>query len=253
MKKVFSLIMISAALSGILYFLWIKVDYPVEDYFPINENNQYSYNYRVDDIETTVTMDVDGVRQTAGAKQFSFSWKGKYNDRIQTFALSPKGLFLVKNQHLRGEFPMKSTRILSPPLLMIPARLKRNILISSFQAIYDDRGNFRYDEKIEGDVSFLGPEDIDVPAGRFKCLHFCIRHNYRDGSGNSTQMHTYNIWISRNAGIVKFIHTFAPFVHMEYIKPEEKHLMNRYNTSIYEVYELREAMVNGIKVRNNAQ
>jgi len=99
-------------------------------------------------------------------------------------------------------------------------------------------------EEIEVLVSFVGKEDVNVEAGKFKCLHFFSRHNYKDALDNSIYMHTYDFWIAKGIGIIKMIHTFVPFQHIEYFKPEERPF-SRYSTIFSGVFELKDAFING--------
>lgn len=250
MKKVSSWILIVVIFIfsiSLLYFLKSKNTYPISKYFPLNENDKYIYMHHEGIEDGIVTITVKNVNKVDKGKQFDFLWQGKYNDRIQTLILTSEGIIFHKNKHLAGEIPLKVIRTFSPPLLMIPSELKKKISLSTVQSIYDFEGNLLEKEKIEADISFVGSEDVSVEAGKFKCLYFFIRHNYKDALGNSKNMHTYNFWIAPNIGIVKFIHTFIPFVHMEYIRPEEKDIMNRYSSSFVAVYELKKAII-GTKI-----
>ena len=231
-------------LVGFLCLLKIETKtYPISEYFPLNENDKYTYVHHEGIEEGIVTIIVKNVKQLKNTKQFNYLWQGKYNDRLQTFRLTSKGMILCDNKHLAGEIPMKVVRTFSPPLLMIPSRLKRNISLSAIQLIYDYEENLIDKEKIEAEISFIGTEHVTVEAGAFKCLHFFVRHNYRDTSGNTRHMHTYNFWIAHKIGIVKFIHTFIPFLYVEHIKPEQKTIMNRYARPFIATFELKRAVI----------
>ncbi len=243
MKKIGVALIIAAILS--FYFIGGNKAYPIFKYFPLNENDTYIYEHR-EGIETdTVKIIVGDVKQTSAGKQFTFLWKGKYNDRKQLNMLTSKGIIFYKNEHLVGEVPLKVIRILEPPLLMIPSKLKKSIFISTIQNIYDVNGKYIDKEKIDAEINFVGIEDISTGAGNFKCIHFFIKHNYKDSSGKSIHMHTYNFWIAPDIGIVKLIHTFTPFLYSNFFKPEDKTIMNRYSESFAAYFELKKAVING--------
>lgn len=236
------------SLMGIVYFLRPVKTYPISTYFPLNEDDKYTYIHYEGIEKGIVTKTVKNVRQRMGKKKFSFYWQGKYNDRVQTFLLTSQGMLLYMNKHLVGKVPLKVIRKYSPPLLMIPSQLKKNIFLSTIQSIYDYEGNIIDREKIEANISFVGAEDIIVEAGKFRCLHFFIRHNYKDHSGNSKHMHTYDFWIAPGAGVVKEVHTFIPFLYIKYISSEQKTINNRYSGSFVEVLELKKAIVGGKEI-----
>lgn len=227
-----------------LYLLTTRA-YSSPEYFPLNENDIYTYQHHEGIEKGIVTIAVKNVRQIDSGKQFNFLWQGKYNERIQTFQSTPRGIVFYENRHLAGEPPLKVIRTFKPPLLMIPSQLKKNIFVSTIQTVYDYGGNLIDKENIEAEISFAGEEDVTVGAGEFRCLHFFIRHNYRDASGNSKHMHTYNFWIAPGVGIVKFIHAFIPFLYVKYINPADKTIMNRYSSSFVERFELVKAVIGG--------
>lgn len=252
MRRVFrfSLILISI-IFVISVCCWVFLrfqEYPISEYFPLHENDKYIYTHQEGIEQGIVTISVKEIKQIGKTKEFSWLWQGKYNDRLQMLKLTPKGIVLCKNIHLAGEVPMKVTRILSPPILMIPAQLGKNILFNSLQSIYTNEGKFLEAEKIEADISFVGNEEVSVEAGKFRCIHFFVRHNYKDAVGNSKQMHTYNFWITKGVGIVKFIHTFTPFLCVKKIKPEEKTIMNRYDGGFKAFFELKRTIIGGKEI-----
>ena len=134
---------------------------------------------------------------------------------------------------------------------MIPAQLKRSITTSAVQSIHSLDGKLIGEEYITANIHFIGVEDVSVEAGRFACLHFSITHNYKDSSQRSIQKHTYEFWIAQGIGIVKFIHTFVPFIYIRHIGPEEKNIMNRYGDSFEEIFELKEARIKGKIIGGN--
>lgn len=246
MKKIFSLLIfvILAASISFWYFSVSQRKYSLSGYFPLNENDKYIYTHREGAEEGVLSITVKNVKKTAKGKQFDFLWEGKYNDRLQTLLLTSRGIELCKNVHLVGQVPMKVIRIATPPLLMIPSNLKRNNVSFSMQPAYTYEGKLLYTEKVEVEISFVGIEEVTVEAGKFKCIHFFARHNYKDEVGNSKHMHTYDFWIAPNVGFVKFVHTFVPFMYIRYIKPNEKTIMNRYHCFFVEVIlELKKAII----------
>jgi hypothetical protein len=222
--------------------------YKISEYFPLNENDKYIYNNLEGAEEGIVTITVKNIKESGKEKQFDWLWEGKYNDRLQTHKVTFRGIVFCKNKHLAGEVPMRVVRVLSPPILMFPSRLERNIRLSSVQSIYTYEGKFLDGERIEADISFVGFEDVAVEAGKFKCIHFFVRHNYKDSEGRSKHMHTYNFWIAKGVGIVKYIHTFTPFLYIRKIKPEEKTIMNRYGEGFIAFFELKKAIIGGKSV-----
>ncbi|MBZ9577939.1 hypothetical protein KJA13_02785 [Patescibacteria group bacterium] len=233
----------------------MKVKSPsfASDFFPLNENDQYIYAHREGSVEGIVTITVKNVKQVAEGRQFNFLWQGEYNDRIQTNILSSKGILFCMNKHLVGEVPLKVIREFSPPLLMIPSELGKNISSSAIQSIYDYEGNLIDKERIEANISFVGFEDIAVEAGKFKCIHFFVRHNYRDAAENSKKMHIYNFWLAPGLGFVKFMHTFIPLQNLRYIRAGEKTIMNRYCGPFTEVFKLKKAVIAGKTWESDAE
>jgi len=63
--------------------------------------------------------------------------------------------------------------------------------------------------------------------------------------GDMVDMHIYNFWIAPNVGIVKFIHTFIQFKYIQYLAPEAVNLMNRYNGTFVEIFDLKKAIIDG--------
>lgn len=212
-------------------------------YFPLNEGDRYIYRHREGPEEGIVTITVKNVKQLNSSKQFDFLFQGKYNDRIQTYRLTRTGLLFYRNKHLVGEVPMKVIREFFPPLLMLPYQLKKNIAFNAIEDVYDYDGKLIDKEKIEGGVSFVGFEEVNVEAGKFRCLHFFVRLNYEDYSGNSKHMHAYNFWVTPGLGYVKVSHAFVPFLYITYIKPEDKNIMNRYSEPFVETFELKAATI----------
>ncbi|MCK9603503.1 MAG: hypothetical protein M0R66_04010 [Candidatus Omnitrophica bacterium] len=247
MKKRFSILIfvILAASVGFWYFSMSQKKYSLSEYFPLNENDKYTYNHHEGGEERIVTITVKDVQKTNEGKQFNFLWEGKYNDRIQALSLSARGIFLRRNEHLVGEFPMRSIRTCVPPMVMIPPKLENITLAPINYWTYDLKGDLREKEKIEESISFAGFEDVNVEAGKFKCIHFFERHNYKDELNNSKHMHIYDFWIAPNVGIVKFVHAFIPFMYMRYISPDKKTIMNRYSGFFVEIFELKKADIGG--------
>jgi len=250
MKKLFNsritIIIFILLIIGFFYplFLKLKNSYSINEYFPLNEGDKYIYSHHEGAERDVVTITVKNVRQTDEGKQFSLLFQGKYNDRIQTWILTSEGMKLCRNKHLVGKVPLKTIREFLPPLLMIPSRLKKSIFLSTIQSIFDYKGNLIEKENIEAEISFVGIEDVVVEAGEFKCIHFFIKNIYKNETGKSKLMHIYNFWIAPGVGYVKTIHAFVPFVYAEYVSPQKKDIMNRYNSSFVEVLELKEAVAN---------
>jgi len=134
---------------------------------------------------------------------------------------------------------------------MIPSRLNRCRDIYTAQLIYDLDARLIGREDINANICFVGIENVSVGAGNFSCLHFRAIHNYKDSFQNSIQMHTYNFWVAHGVGIVKFIHTFVPFIYIEYIPPGQKNIMNRYSGSFVERFELKEALIKDKIIKKN--
>ncbi len=219
-------------------------------YFPLNENDKYVYSHQEGAENDLMTITVQNVRKIDQITRFEFIWSGKYNDRIQELVSAENGIMLCVNKHLIGEVPLKTVRRLLSPLMMLPYRLSRKTVFStSVMETNDYNGNFVERDNITDEVSFVGKEEVLVEAGKFKCYHFFVRHNYKDDSGNSRQMHTYNFWVAPGVGIVKFIHIFVPFHQVKYVSPEEKNIMNRYSNPFVSLYELKEAFIAGKKLR----
>lgn len=232
-----------------IYFLKIRNVYIISQYFPLNENDKYTYIHHEGIERGITTITVKNIRKTIEGKQFDWLWEGKYNDRIQTHLLTSKGMIFCRNEHLVGGEPLRSVRICNPPLVMIPSQLKKNSSFFTLFLTYSLKGKLLNKENIEANISFIGKEDIKIKAGEFKCLHFFISHDYKDIlSGNSIHRHTYDLWIAPGVGIVKFIHTFVPFIYVRYFRPEEKTIMNRYNSSFVEYFELKNAIIGGKKI-----
>lgn len=224
---------------------------PPLNYFPLNENDIYIFSLREGSEVNSITITVKNVKQMGKTKEFEFLWSGKYNDRAQLFRSTPDGIVFLENKHLVGEPPLKSIRTHSPPLMMIPYRLKRNVLLSSVLSTRDYKGHLLEQHKIEAEIAFLGLEEVSVEAGRIKCHHFFVHHNYKDMKGKSQFMHTYNFWVAPGIGFVKFIHTFIPFHQTNYINPADKNIMNRYENPFVSLYELKEAIIGGKKIGNS--
>jgi hypothetical protein len=243
MKKIGTALIIIAIIS--FYFISRNKTYPIFKYFPLNENDTYTYDHREDVESDTVKIIVEGVKQTSEGKRFTFLWKGKYNDRKQLNILTSRGIIFYQNEHLVGQAPLRVIRMMTPPLLMIPSELRKSIFTSTIQNIYDVNGKYIDKEKIEAEINFVGFEEVKTGAGNFKCIHFFIRHNYKDPSGKSIHMHTYNFWIARDIGIVKLIHTFTPFLYNNFFRPEDKTIMNRYGEPFTAYFELKKAVIGG--------
>ncbi len=246
MKKILfsvAIIIIYAVIVISWYFLSKQEKFPISKYFPLNENDTYIYNHRDGTAEELLTITVKNVKSLADGRQFDFLWQSKLCNRSQTLKLSPGGLELCEDRFLAGTVPMKSVRIPSPPLLMIPSILKKGISLSSIQPVYTFEGKLLYTEEVEEGLSFVGTEEITVEAGKFRCLHFFTRHNYKDESGNSKHAHTYDFWIAPGIGLVKFVHSFVPFMYLRYVGPGEKGVMNRYDYFFVEVLELKNAKI----------
>ena len=223
--------------------LMSKDAYSVFEYFPLDEDVEYVYRHLEGSESNIVTVSIKNVQQIESGKQFDLLFQGEYNDRIQTRMLTSQGVMFCRNKHLVGEVPLKVIREFSPALLLIPSKLKENISFSTIQSIFDYGGKLINKEKIEAEISFIGKEEITVEAGKFKCLHFLVRHIYKDEFGRSKLMHIYNFWIAPKTGHVKTIHTYIPFIHAKYIRPEEKNIMNRYSSPFVETLELKEIVV----------
>ncbi len=222
--------------------------YRISDYLPLNEGDVYLYAHHEGAESGDVTIRVANVEKRTEGKMFDLVWSGKYSDRVITNLLTDRGDFLVKNRHLVGEVPLKVIRKLNPPIVMIPGFFSKSFSMDTVSESRDYGGNLVEVEKIAMQTSFIGAEEIVVPAGKLKTLHFFVRHTYKDKDGNSKQMHTYDFWISSGVGIVKQIHTFTPFWYWNYIRPEDKTIMNRYSTSFVEVLELKNARIAGKQV-----
>ncbi len=231
-------------LFGIYFLAKWKDSYDIIKYFPLNEGDKYVYLYHEDAESDIVSITVQNVFDGNLGRQFDFLWRGKYHDRLMTNVRTPAGILFFQNQQLTGQVPHKVIRRFSPPLLMLPSQMNPNQFSFSVQSIYDYQGNLLDKEAVEAGITYLGKEMVQSAAGDFLCLHFFVRHTYRDLKGVSKHMHTYDFWIAQGVGFVKMVHTFIPFTHIEYRKPEEKTLMNRYRGSFVEVLELKEAMIN---------
>jgi hypothetical protein len=243
-------IVVTFLFSAIIFSTGDK-SYPISRYFPLNTNDKYIYDHYEGDERDIVSITVKNVKKAGREKSFQFFWQGRYNDRIQSLKLSPQGITFYSNRHLVGQPPLKVIRKLSPPLLMIPARLSRLMTTSAVQSIQGLNGKLIGKENIRANISFIGYEDIKVKAGNFRCIHFSVTHTYKDSSKNSIQMHTYNFWIAPGVGIVKFIHAFIPFIYVKYIPPGEKNIMNRYSGPFEAIFDLREALIKGKTIAND--
>lgn len=247
-KLILLIILLSTGITAAFYFANAN-RYRIHEYFPLNESDKYTYIHHEGAEAGEVTITIKNVIQRKSTKQFDFLWGGKYNDRVQTDMLvEGEGLKHCLNKHLVGKVPLKVVRRISPPLVMIPAQLKTNMRGFCEQDIFDYDGKLLAKETIEANVSFMGFEEVKTNAGNFNCLHFFVTHNYRDASGLSFQMHTYNFWIAKGVGLVKQIHTFIPLVFIDFIAPEDKTIMNRYNTSFCEIFELKKAVIAGKQI-----
>lgn len=252
MKKKLIFLLSFLCIGTIAIFYFTNADrYPIQEYFPLNENDKYTYIHHEGVEAGEVTITVKDVIRRKSAKQFDFFWGGKYNDRVQTHILvEGEGIKFCLNKHLVGKPPLKVVRRISPPLVMIPAKLGKNMRGFCGQDIFDYDGKLLARETIEANSSFMGAEEIKTEAGNFNCLHFFVTLNFRDASGLNFQMHTYNFWIAKGVGIVKEIHTFIPFIYYDFISPEDKTIMNRYNTSFCEILELKNAVIAGKQIGN---
>ena len=90
--------------------------YPISKYFPLNTNDKYIYDHYEGGERGDVSITVKNVKQLGKEKYFNFFWQGKYNDRIQSVKLSPRGIIFCNNRHLVGQIPLKVIRKLTPPL-----------------------------------------------------------------------------------------------------------------------------------------
>ncbi len=238
------LISVPLLISVIVYCASDEV-YPISGFFPLNTNDCYIYDHYEGVEKGVASITVKNVRKEGKEKFFNFFWQGNYNDRIQYLKLSAAGLILLSNRHLVGRAPLRVIRKFSPPLLMIPSRLNKCKSVYTAQLIYDWDAKLIGREDINANIRFVGTENVSVGAGSFRCLHFRSIHNYTDSSKNSIQMHTYDFWLAYGVGVVKFIHTFVPFIYIEHIPLEQKNIMNRYSDSFAEVFELKEASIKG--------
>lgn len=68
---------------------------------------------------------------------------------------------------------------------------------------------------------------------------FFLRLNYKDKEENIKYMHSYNVWVARNIGLIEFLHTFDHFYRRRFIEPKDKTIMNRYDNSFFALYELK--------------
>ena len=246
-KKLLTLILV-VLLATCIYVFSTKTNNTLKPYFPLNENDQYVYQHEEGPESSIVTITVKNVKHISDGTEFDFLFQGQYNDRIQTSRLTAKGLLFCRNKHLVGQVPMKVIREFSPPILLLPYKLEKSIAFESSENVYDYDGKLIDKEKIEAIVSFVGFEEVNVEAGRFKCRHFFVKLNYEDQLGNSTRMHAYNFWVVPGLGYVKVVHTYTPFAsfaYFNYIKPEDKTIMNRYNSPFTELLELKKAVIAG--------
>lgn len=252
MKKKFIFLLSILCIGAIATFYFMDTGcYPIQEYFPLNENDKYIYIHHEGVEVGEVTITVKNVIRKKRTKQFDFFWGGKYNDRVQTHMLvQGEGIKFCLNKHLVGKPPLKVVRRISPPLVMIPAKLGKKMPGFCEQDIFDYDGRFLAKETIEASSSFMGTEEVKAEAGSFNCLHFFVTLNFRDASGLNFQMHTYNFWIAKGVGIVKEIHTFVPFIYYDSYAPKDKTIMNRYNMAFCEILELKNAVIAGKQIGN---
>ncbi len=244
LKKMLVLISVILLAIFVCYFRPIMIN-ALQPYFPLNENDQYIFQHNEGPESDIVTITVKNVRHKISGTEFDFLFKGQYNDRVQASKLTARGLLFCKNKHLVGQVPLKVIREFSPPILLLPYSLAKNISFNSAECIYDYDGKLIGKEKIEAIASFVGFEEVEVGAGKFKCRHFFVKLNYEDKFGNSARMHAYNFWVVPGLGYVKVIHTYTPFTYFTYLKPEDKTIMNRYNSPFTELFELKKAVIAG--------
>lgn len=247
--KLIDFIIIGIIIIGVGYLLIGLYSRPMVSYFPLNGNDKYVYSHQEGPEDMLLTITVKNVKQISNRiKQFEFLWSGKYNDRIQIFRESPDGISLCENKHLVGEPPLKTIRTLSSPLIMLPYAFRNSKFANTTMSTFDNQGNLVEWDKIESEISFVGHEEVTVEAGKFKCSHFFVRHDYKDKNGNSRQMHTYNFWVAPGLGFIKFMHIFVPFRKTNYVEPAQKNIMNRYSNPFVSLYELKEATISGKKI-----
>jgi len=248
MKKISLVILIVILALSTFFFGGLKNGerrFDIFAFFPLETGDKYIYDHSEGGERDTVSVTVKNVQSRRGEKTFNFFWQGKYNDRIQSLKLSKEGLIILANRHLVGQVPLKVIRTFLPPVVMIPSCTKRFMKFRTVQPIYDLDGKLIERENISGEICFVGVEHVNLPAGDFRCLHFFSRHNYKDRKRNSIHMHTYNFWVAPGIGIVKAIHSFVPFVYINYIGPGQKTIMNRYSGFFFEVMELKKAYIGG--------
>jgi len=247
--KVVFLVIVLLVCAGYWYLVQ-KNTYSISEYLPLHENDVSVYLHHEGVEKGIVKITVKNVQPGPHGTKFDFFWEGKYSDRITTCLLTREGLKLVENKHLVGQVPLKVVRKYSPATMMIPAHFNKTAFSITNHLIYDYDSRFLDQEQIESLVSFVGKEKVTLIAGNFECLHFFIRHLYKNKNGESIHMHTYDFWIAPGAGVVKQIHTFIPFVYIQYISPEDKTINNRYNASFVEVLELIKANIGGKQIGN---
>jgi len=174
--KVFVSALLIASVLCISLYTNSAFAYDLKEYCPLHEGNSATYVCIEDGESYEETVKVGDGEVINGTKTHNLIYydDGEYVEDIY-IAIDSEGLKVYMG------YNEDECEIYNPPLIIFPnTETKKPVAYSSNMSVYDIEGNLLYKEKVKVIVTFIGIEDVVVPAGKFtQCIKFYITYEWK--------------------------------------------------------------------------
>jgi hypothetical protein len=217
------------AICAILVSVVSVSAYNLEEYFPLDEGNSWTYAVSKEEKTREGNVNIFGKEIVNGIETVKMKYsEGKYS----CVAFDNDGLKEYKN------FEEGRYEVFDPPKLWLPNIGMGDVKeYSSSLVSYGESGEATGEGSETGRVQLKRIETVEVPAGRFsECLKFSLKRNGKENNEECGSSDC-DTWLAPGVGKVKEV-----CVNSEYDTEAKK------EESSIEVAELVSALVNGKKI-----
>lgn len=226
MKTIFILIAIFLLPSKLIFA------YDIRDYFPLKQDNSWTYAVIEDDNNYTYTTKITGTNIINGIKAIRMlREKNKYDDILA----DSEGIKLIRETEEEEYTIPNQLWIKFPNNMDIGQTKEYSVNLTTYKT--NDIEIWKTAETTA--ISLEAMEDIEVLAGKFNnCLKFSFTRDWKKTNGNYGN-EDYSIWLAPGIGKIK-----ESYFAAEYDAESQK------NSNSSELDELKFAIIEGLQIGN---
>lgn len=178
--------------------------YDMEDYYPLNENDRWVYNYKADDngeeIVSQEVAKVKGAESIAGVETKTMLSK-KFDN--QAVAVDFEGVKLYKSWGWSGG----DYEHFNPPKMLYPNMEKGETKTYTIESVAHNMDDEIVNTTMKSGtltVTLEAVEEVEVPAGKYKdCLKFISVYEYKYPHRPASGKETSTVWLAPGVGRIK--------------------------------------------------